>query len=242
MMKEILERLKNDHDYYGEYGRQWLSNSNIGTLLSNPREFGSKPVEENTNLLLGRFFHVAMIEPHKLGEFEIVEASSRNTKMYKEQSGDRFLLLQKEVDNLMYAINEMKGNREMASQIFAEGNEYEVPMVDNFFGVPFKGKADIVTRDKIIDIKTTSNILAFQKSARSFNYDSQAFIYSSMFGLTFEFFVIDKGTRQMKIFECSEEFLERGMQKVARAVEVYKMFFGPDATHDVTQYVSKEVL
>ena len=241
-MKEILERLKNDEDYYGEYGRQWMSNSNIGTLLSNPREFGSKPVEENTNLLLGRFFHVAMLEPHKLGEFEIVDASSRNTKIYKEQSGDRFLLLQKEVDHLMYAINEMKGNKEMASQIFAKGNEYEVPNVSNFFGLDFKGKADIVTKDKIIDIKTTSNILAFPKSARSFNYDSQAFIYSSMFGLPFEFFVIDKNTRQMKIFQCSEEFLERGMQKVARAVEVYNKFFGPKSTHDVTQYVSKEVL
>jgi hypothetical protein len=241
-MKEILERLKNDQDYYGEYGQQWLSNSNIGTLLNNPRDFGQYSVEENANLLLGRFFHVAMLEPHKLGEFEIVEASSRNTKIYKDQSGDRFLLLQKEVDHLMYAINEMKGNKEMASQIFAEGNEYEVPMIDDFFGVKFKGKADIVAKDKIIDIKTTSNIAAFPKSARSFNYDSQAFIYSSMFGLPFEFFVIDKNTRQMKIFECSEEFLERGMQKVARAVEVYNMFFGPKSTHDVTQYVSKEVL
>lgn len=241
-MKEIIERLRNDEDYYGEYGRQWLSNSNIGTLLSNPREFGSKPVEENANLLLGRFFHVAMIEPHKLSEFEIVDASSRNTNIYKEQSGDRFLLLQKEVDHLMYAINEMKGNREMASQIFAEGNEYEVPNIGNFFGVEFKGKADIVTKDKIIDIKTTSNISKFKQSARLYNYDSQAFIYSSMFGLPFEFFVIDKGTRQMKIFECSEEFLERGMQKVAKAVEVYNMFFGPDATHDVNQYVSKETL
>ena len=241
-MKEILERLRNDEDYYGEYGRAWLSNSNIGTLLSNPREFGSKPVEENANLLLGRFFHVAMIEPHKLTDFEIVEASSRNTKIYKEQSGDRFLLLQKEVDHLMYAISEMKGNKEMASQIFAEGNEYEVPNIGNFFGVEFKGKADIVTKDKIIDIKTTSNISKFKQSARLYNYDSQAFIYSSMFGLPFEFFVIDKNTRQMKIFECSEEFLERGMQKVARAVEVYNMFFGPDATHDVNQYVSKETL
>ena len=241
-MKEILEKLKNDQDYYGDYGKQWLSNSQIGTLLSNPKEFGRDNISENTNLLLGRFFHVAMIEPHKLGEFEIVEASTRNTNIYKEQAGDRFLLLQKEVDSLMYAINEMKGNKEMASQIYAEGNQYEVPMIDNFFGVPFKGKADIVTKEKIIDIKTTSNIDKFKQSARLYNYDSQAFIYSSMFGLTFEFFVIDKNTRQMGIYTCSEEFLDRGMQKVARAVEVYNRFFGPNATEDVKQYVAHEVL
>ena len=241
-MKEILERLKNDQDYYGDYGKQWLSNSQIGTLLSNPKEFGQDNISENANLLLGRFFHVAMIEPHKLGEFEIVDASTRNTKAYKDQSGDRFLLLQKEVDSLMYAINEMKGNKEMASQIYAEGNQYEVPMIDNFFGVPFKGKADIVTKEKIIDIKTTSSIASFHKSARLYNYDSQAFIYSSMFGLPFEFFVIDKNTRQMGIYTCSEEFLERGMQKVAQAVEVYNKFFGPNATDDVYQYVANEIL
>jgi hypothetical protein len=34
--EEILERLKTDEDYYGEFGRQFLSNSNISTLLSNP--------------------------------------------------------------------------------------------------------------------------------------------------------------------------------------------------------------
>jgi len=34
--KEILERLKIDEDYYGEFGQQYLSNSNIGTLFSNP--------------------------------------------------------------------------------------------------------------------------------------------------------------------------------------------------------------
>jgi hypothetical protein len=241
-MKEIIERLKNDEDYYGEYGKQWLSNSQIGTLLRNPKEFGKDSDLETANLLLGRFFHVAMIEPHKLGEFEIVDASSRNTKIYKEQADDRFLLLQKEVDHLMYAILEMKGNKEMANQIYAKGNQYEVPMVDNFYGVPFKGKADIVTKDKIIDIKTTSNIDKFRQSAKMYNYDSQAFIYSSMFGLPFEFFVIDKNTRQMGIYTCSEEFLDRGMQKVAQAVEVYNKFFGPNATEDVKQYVAHEVL
>ena len=75
-----------------------------------------------------------------------------------------------------------------------------------------------------------------------YNYDSQAFIYTSMFNLPFEFFVIDKDTLQMKRFTCSDEFLERGRDKVERAVNVWKRFFGPDATEDVNQYVISEVL
>jgi hypothetical protein len=34
--EEILEKLKDDQHYYGEFGQQFLSNSNIGTLLTNP--------------------------------------------------------------------------------------------------------------------------------------------------------------------------------------------------------------
>ena len=34
--KEIISRLKNDEDYYGSFGKQYLSNSDIQTLLSNP--------------------------------------------------------------------------------------------------------------------------------------------------------------------------------------------------------------
>jgi hypothetical protein len=75
-----------------------------------------------------------------------------------------------------------------------------------------------------------------------YNYDSQAYIYSTMFNLPFEFFVIDKETLQMKRFACSDEFLERGRDKVEKAVNVWKRFFGPDATDDVHQYVMNEVL
>ena len=152
------------------------------------------------------------------------------------------LLLSKEVDQLNLAIDDMKSNNELSSQIYDDSSEYEVPMISDFFGVEFKGKADIVNKDKIIDIKTTSSINKFRSSASAYNYDSQAFIYSSMFGKPFEFFVIDMATRQMKVFKCGDDFLERGMEKVQRAVEVWKRFFGPEATEDVNKYIKTEIL
>ena len=33
---EILEKLRDDDNYYGEFGRQFLSNSDIYKLLNNP--------------------------------------------------------------------------------------------------------------------------------------------------------------------------------------------------------------
>lgn len=239
--EDVLHKLRDDKHYYGKFGGHYLSNSNIGTLLKNPREFGS-PQQETLPMVQGRYFHVSMLEAHKLGEFEIIDASTRNTKAYKEQSNGNLLLLTKEQADLDRAISEMKSNIEMSSEIYSLGAKYEVPIVGKFHDVEFKGKADIITANKIIDIKTSSNIDAFRKSAYMYNYDSQAFIYSSMFGLPFEFFVIDKKTLQMKRFTCSDDFLESGMRKVERAVNVWKRFFGPDATDDVKQFVSNEVL
>ena len=41
-MKEILEKLRVDEHYYGEYGNQFLSNSDIGTLLKDPAKLRNK--------------------------------------------------------------------------------------------------------------------------------------------------------------------------------------------------------
>lgn len=240
-MKSILKKLQDDNHYYGAYGRKYLSNSNIGILLNNPANFG-KPSEESLAMVQGRYFHVSMLEPHKKDDFEIINASSRNTKIYKEQSGSRLLLLRKETEALDRAVQSMKDNSSLSSEIFSENARYEVPMIGEFFGVKFKGKADIITDDKIIDIKTSTGIGSFRSKAYVYNYDSQAFIYSSMFDKPFEFFVIDKDTLQMKRFACSDEFLESGRRKVERAVNVWNRFFSPDAKEDVQQYVMEEVL
>ncbi len=38
-MKEILEELRDDSKYYGDFGKQYLSNSDIYSLLKNPKNF-----------------------------------------------------------------------------------------------------------------------------------------------------------------------------------------------------------
>ena len=37
--QEIIDRLRNDEDYYGGFGKQYLSNSDIHALLRNPLAF-----------------------------------------------------------------------------------------------------------------------------------------------------------------------------------------------------------
>ena len=94
-MKEVIEKLKDDVQYYGDFGKQYLSNSDIGTLLNNPREF-RQPQDDNVNFHKGRYFHQLILEPEKAKETKFIEVSSRNTKAYKEQATNGIIMLRKE--------------------------------------------------------------------------------------------------------------------------------------------------
>jgi len=228
--KEILDRLRSDEDYYGDFGRQFRSNSDISTLLTNPLALGT-PQKPNINFLVGGYFHTAILEPEKLKKYRIVESTTRNTKAYREISGGEMCLLQHEVDNLELLIDTMQSNNVCRDLINGINVEYEQPGIGEIEGMMWKGKADIVNHDEklVIDLKTTSDISKFRSSAFRYNYDSQAYIYRKLFGYDLVFIAIDKKTRQICIFDCSDAFYENGKDKVQQAVEQYKLFYdNPD--------------
>lgn len=235
MKKElILERLKNDEDYYGDFGKQFLSNSNVGTLLTNPLALRDTQ-QSNINFLIGGYFHTAILEPDKLKKYRIVEASTRNTNIYKEMSGGEMCLLKHEVDQLELMIDKVLSNEVCKGLIRADNNDYEVPGIAEIAGAMWKGKADILNHSEklIVDLKTTSNLADFRYSAKKYNYDSQAYIYKQLFGYDMVFMAIDKITNQIGIYDCSDKFLETGKEKVEKAVEAYNLFYNdPDFVPD----------
>ena len=241
--KQILKKLKEDEHYYGTVGKQYLSNSDISTLLNNPLQLG-KPSKPNPNFLMGGYFHTAILEPEKLASFKIVESTSRNTKQYKEISGGEMCLLQSEADNINLMTDKIMANDICADLIRGtEGklNDYEEPMIKEIEGVMWKGKADIINHDEklVIDLKTTGDIDRFQWSAKKFNYDSQAYIYQQLFGYEMLFIAIDKKTHQIGMFDCSPKFYESGKEKVIKAVEVYDLFYKTDDFDPAQYFINK---
>ena len=107
--KQILQKLKKDEHYYGKFGKQYLSNSDINILLNNPLNL-HKPYKSNPNFLVGGYFHTAILEPEKLKSFKIIESTSRNTKDYKEISGGEMCLLQHEADNVNLMTDKLMAN------------------------------------------------------------------------------------------------------------------------------------
>lgn len=235
---DIIEMLRDDHEYYKGVGRNYLSNSDIGTLLNNPQDFG-KVREDNKAFMDGRYFHQSILEPHKAEKLLHVDVSTRTTKEYKEfckENGLPFCMLTKEKEHIDWLVSIIKGNITFFEELYKPGNEYEVPSVKEIKGMMWKGKADIVTDNCIIDLKTTGDIHKFKYSAKAYNYDSQCYIYQMLFNRPLVFFAIDKGSGVLGIFRPTEEFVEGGERKVERAVEVYQRYFGQNKTDDIVNY------
>ena len=160
-MKEtdVLKKLEIDEYYYGDFGKKYLSNSDISTLLTNPLALG-QPQKPIPAFLIGGYFHTAILEPNKLKKFKVVESTTRNTKAYKEISGGELCLLQHEVDKIELMTEKVLKNNVCRDLIRGINIDYERPGITELEGLNWKGKADIVNHDEklIIDLKTTADL------------------------------------------------------------------------------------
>lgn len=240
--EEILERLKNDEDYYGSFGKQYLSYSHMSSLLSDPADFQKDYDDRSSAFVIGGFLHTLVLEPGKVDNYTIIDSSTRNTKKYKEESeGKNNCLLLKEAEKCYTMRDSLMINNDIAKIVHGPRNEYEVPMIGDIEGEMFKGKADILHPDFILDLKTTNDISKFHKSGYIYNYDMQAYVYTTLFNRPMSFVAIDKTTYRIGLFHTSEEFLERGRIKLLQAIDIYREYH-KDKKYDFSQYYIEQTL
>ena len=140
LQQAVISKLKDDAEYYNGIGKNYLSNSDISTLLTNPKDFRT-PREDNKNFVYGRYFHQLILEPTKAKDFLICEASSRNTKLYKEflvENNIEVALLEKEARETEELVDTLLSSMDFAMEIEQDTNKYEVPMITEIGGVLWK--------------------------------------------------------------------------------------------------------
>ena len=142
--EKIIEKLKQDEHYYGDYGKQFLSNSDISVLLKNPKLLHEEK-QRTTAMVVGGYFHTAILEPDKLKRFKIIESSTRNTKKYKEMSEGEICLLQHEVDKIELMTEVVMDNNICRGLI---KGDFEVPGVTEIFGTNGRVKQILLTMKK----------------------------------------------------------------------------------------------
>ena len=124
----MIDKLRSDENYYGEYGKKYLSNSDIGTLLNNPRAYGVQR-EKTPEMVKGSYLHTLVLEPEKAKDFRIISSSSRNTNKYKEESKGELLLLQSEAEEIQQMADKIDKNFELYNLVHVGTNAYEEPAV-----------------------------------------------------------------------------------------------------------------
>jgi len=243
--EEILTQMYSDEFYYGHLGKHALSSSSLKMILKSPKTYRNvtkygDPNGDSPALAAGKLAHWMVLEPHKIDELHFVDASTKNTKIYKEakeQYGEVFLTKERSAaERLTDAVLRNEHSLKLLNK-----SEFEVPAIEMLEGLPFRGKADIIQGDTIIDYKTTAELSSFKWSADKYGYDLQAYMYLRLFNKKkFTFLVIDKGSTDIGIFETTEEFIAKGEQKFFQAIENYKYFF--EEGNDLDQYVMRGIL
>jgi len=228
--KELLDNMMSDDFYYGYLSKAALSSSSAKMLIGSPKtykyvtQYGSP---ESQALRDGWLFHTAILEPEVFDAQVFVEVDSKNSKAYKlakEQHGKVFTKKEKKDAERMadaFYKNETAKNYLLKSQ-------FEVPAIDLVMDMPFRGKADILGEGRIVDLKSTQDLASFPYSAKKYSYDMQCYLYCNLFNVEpkdFTFIAIAKGSLDIGIYHCSEEFYFSGEQKTELAIETYKTFF-----------------
>ena len=241
---DIIKRMYDDDFYYGYLGSNALSSSSAKKLLQSPKAY-LKSLNVNSNaqpLRDGRLVHLSVLEPHKVKDLTIVDGS-KATKAFKQavlELGSENVYTRSEFNNANAIANSVLKCSEVTKLL--QGAEFEVPQASMIEGLPFRGKADVLNGNVIIDLKTTGDITKFRWSAKHFSYDLQAALYMKMFDAdAFIFVVVDKDTKDIMICDCSDEFIRTGLHKLDMAIEQYKYFF-QDEMPNLDNYVTHETL
>jgi hypothetical protein len=246
---DILKRMEDDSFYYGHLGQHALSSSSLKKLIQSPKAYQKSLRTSDTGQALrdGRLIHMSILEPHKIDELIVINGTKakKDFKDAVEEHGEHMVYTESEMTNAYWVADALRNNAE--ANFLMDDCDYEIPGIQEIDGLAFRAKADIISKDKrrIIDLKTTSSSIdEFKWSAKKYSYDLQAALYMHIFGATeFIFLVIEKGTKDIGIFECSGEFIERGQDKIRHGINVYNHYFKNSHSEElINNYVYRETL
>lgn len=242
---EILQKMQDDEFYYGYLGKHALSSSSLKKLLESPKAYKASLRRSDSSQALrdGRLIHLCILEPHKIKDLTIIQGTKAK-KEFKEATqeiGEHLVYTESELNSAYWISEAIQQNNE--ASFLLEGCDMEVAGVGEIHDLPFRAKADAIDKSmgRIVDLKTTSApISKFASSAFFFHYNLQAALYMHIFeAKEFIFLVINKDTKDIGIFECSQEFIDSGWALVEEAIGIYKEFF---MSEDSDQLINNNVI
>tara|TARA_R110002167_G_scaffold70594_3_gene199271 strand:+ start:2885 stop:3670 length:786 start_codon:yes stop_codon:yes gene_type:complete len=231
-VEELEKKAIDDSFYYGYLGQNALSSSSLKLLHKSPRAYQDSlnGIQMNSKALYeGKLIHQMLLEPDKVDDVVVIDTTTRGTRIFKEAfASNQNTFTEKEFAHCKSIADSVMRNKVSGQAIRIM--QPEVPKIGLIDGLPFRGKADLLSKDgsSIIDIKTTGDLSRFRWAVRDFGYDMQCVIYCELFGISYEdfyFLVVDKKTKEVGLFDIKEETYLSGVQKVDFALDQYHKYF-----------------
>lgn len=241
--QDILSKMMDDEFYYGYLGVNALSSSASKKLLDSPYAYYRSLTEKQTNIQAlrdGQLIHLMVLEPEKVEGLTFTEGTkaSKQYKLAVQEVGSHNVFTNSEYHKAKKISERVRSVTDVKNML--EGARFEIPAIDTYNDLAFRGKADILKDGVVIDLKTTADIKGFERSAHYFSYDLQAALYLELFGaFDFEFIVVDKNTLDVGIFKCSQDFIDSGKRKLDIATERYYDYL---QTENIEDYVTRGTL
>ena len=250
--KKIIEKLRDDTEYYQGIGKDYFSASSLKQLLKEPGQFGVT-TKETENIVLGSYFHTCVLEPHRKKDYEIWTETEIRSKAYKEriaELGKDWIMKTSDAEKVHEWVDYFNKHTKFEKLIKDKGVRIEEPEIKTFNvngkEYTIKGKADLITTEnRIIDLKTCTDEnehLFKHNGKKNWHYDLQAYIYSQLWNMPVTFvgfckepFVTKEDETYYKIYVCpvSEETLLEGKRKLALAMNIYEDWHGPNSKWNV---------
>ena len=213
--EQIVDKLRDDDEYYGGLGREYLSASDIGDILDGTYTKIPQDREWKPHFEIGKMFHVQTLEPHKLGKFDVRDVPRRF-------AGEEFIKYKEAmmVENMKHSHDAHITARGL---LYGPEVNYEQPGITTIEGIPFKGKADCLNPlvGWCVDLKSTGRIQYFSDSISKW-YTAQLWIYYKLFGLPTAYVVVDKTSLETQVIYPPKHFYAQGKAKVLEAIDIYK--------------------
>jgi len=246
--EHILTEMQSDEFYYGHLGQHALSSSSLKKLLESPKSYQAslERSEDKKQFIAGRLIHLMLLEPEKVINLHIYDGTRRGAKYMEaiEEYGYHNVYTKSEYYSAVRVTDALRNNDHVS--FILSDLDFEKPGIGEIEGLAFRAKADAITKDRsiIYDLKTTSDIYGWERSAGYFKYSLQAELYRQIFGAEeMVFIVVDKNTLDIGIFDCSEQFYQQGSSLIQEAIEVYKKNFLTNNTEELLKnYVIRGIL
>lgn len=179
-----------DEEYFAD--TRFVSNSMLKTFSASVLRYHAKYIakslkeEQSDELRLGSAFHAMIFQPHK----DLVAVGpkvDRRTKAGKEtwwffesENEGKILVNSDEYMTLTSMAKAIQGNPTTKDLIETDGMmETAFRWQDESTGLWCKGKADLITEDFILDVKTIASIENWPKHVANFGYHRQQAFYQS---------------------------------------------------------------